>query len=87
MRLGFSSPPKPLRPISSERRHFCELCLSVRPMAMPSPTLFICVVSVGAACGNFAKAMRGIMVTPQSMLGSKLAGVSRVMSSLGSLRR
>ncbi|MCL4786667.1 MAG: hypothetical protein KJ070_07715 [Verrucomicrobia bacterium] len=36
---------------------------------------FICVVSVGSACGNFSKANRGILVTTQSMLGSKLAGI------------
>jgi hypothetical protein len=42
-----------LRPISSERRHFCRLSLNVRPMAIASPTLFICVVSVGSACRNF----------------------------------
>ena len=36
--------------ISSERRHFCRLSLNVRPMAIASPTLFICVVSVGSAC-------------------------------------
>ena len=46
MRQGLPSPPKPLRPISSERRHFCRLSLNVRPMAIASPTLFICVVSV-----------------------------------------
>ena len=39
-----------LRPISGERRHFCRLPLHVRPMAIASPTLFICVVSVGSAC-------------------------------------
>ena len=47
----------------SERRHFCRLSLNVRPMAMASPTLFICVVSVNggraqAPCGNFSKAKR-----------------------------
>src|SRR3954466_7812972 len=51
MRQGLPSPPRPLRPISSERRHFCRLSLNVRPMAIASPTLFICVVSVGSACG------------------------------------
>jgi hypothetical protein len=39
---------------SSERRHFCRLSLNVRPMAIASPTLFICVVSVGSACGMVA---------------------------------
>ena len=32
MRQGLPSPPRPLRPISSERRHFCRLSLNVRPM-------------------------------------------------------
>src|SRR5882724_1761782 len=54
MRQGLPSPPRPLRPISSERRHFCRLSLNVRPMAIASPTLFICVVSVGSACGMVA---------------------------------
>ena len=60
MRQGLPSPPRPLRVlahghrVSSERRHFCRLSLNVRPMAMASPTLFICVVSVGSACGMVA---------------------------------
>ena len=92
MRQGLPSPPRPLRPISSEqwgahaptrasfsaplnesdsaRRRFrrgrrnrharrvCSPSLNVRPMAIASPTLFICVVSVGSACGNFSKAKR-----------------------------
>lgn len=33
--------PTELRPISSERRHFCRFSLNVRPMAIASPTLFI----------------------------------------------
>ena len=32
-------------------------------MAIVSPTLFICVVSMGSASGNFSKANRGIFVT------------------------
>jgi hypothetical protein len=59
MRQGLPSPPRPLRlvahghRVSSERRHFCRLSLNVRPMAIASPRLFICVVSVGSACGEF----------------------------------
>ena len=34
----------------------------MRPMAMASPTLFICVVSTGFAPGNFSNAKRGICV-------------------------
>ena len=37
--------------------------LNVRPMAIVSPTLFICVVRRGSASGNFSKANRGILVT------------------------
>jgi len=33
------------------------------PMAIVSPTLFICVVNVGSASGNFSKAKRGTLVT------------------------
>jgi hypothetical protein len=35
----------------------------VRPMAITSPTDFICVVRRESACGNFSKAKRGILVT------------------------
>ena len=38
-------------------------CLKVRPMAIASPTDFICVVSVSSACGNFSNAQRGILTT------------------------
>ena len=37
--------------------------LKVRPMAIASPTDFICVVSVRSACGNFSKFQRGILTT------------------------
>ena len=57
------SKPKPQRPVSSERRHFCMLSLKVRPMAIASPTDFIEVVSTGLAVGNFSKVKRGILVT------------------------
>jgi hypothetical protein len=32
-------------------------------MAMASPTLFMCVVSVASASGNFSNAKRGIFTT------------------------
>jgi len=32
-------------------------------MLMASPTLFICVFSVGSACGNFSNAKRGTFTT------------------------
>jgi hypothetical protein len=37
--------------------------LKVRPIAMTSPTDFICVVSVRIGLGNFSKAQRGILTT------------------------
>jgi hypothetical protein len=37
--------------------------LNVRPIAIVSPTLFICVVSVRSAPRNFSKAKRGIFTT------------------------
>ncbi len=49
-------------------------------MLMASPTDFICVLNVGSACVNFSKAKRGTFTTAKSIVGSKLAGVSRVMS-------
>ena len=57
------SPLKPKRLISRLRSAFCSASLNVRPMAIASPTLFICVVSVGSACGNFSKVKRGILTT------------------------
>ena len=38
-------------------------CLKVRPMAITSPTLFICVPSTGSAPGNFSNCQRGILTT------------------------
>ncbi len=37
--------------------------MKVRPMAMASPTDFICVVSVWSASGNFSNAQRGNLTT------------------------
>ena len=64
-----SSPPgsaggsSPAWPISRERIAFCRLSFMVRPIAITSPTLFICVVSTLSALGNFSKVKRGIFVT------------------------
>ncbi len=41
----------------------CSDSLNVRPMAIASPTDFICVVSVASAWRNFSKSKRGILVT------------------------
>ena len=53
----------PSWPVSSERSAFCSDSLKVRPMAMASPTDFICVVSVASVPGNFSKAKRGTLTT------------------------
>ena len=37
--------------------------LKVRPIAITSPTDFICVVSVRSARGNFSNAQRGTLTT------------------------
>jgi hypothetical protein len=37
--------------------------LNVRPIAIASPTDFICVVSVRSARGNFSNAQRGTFTT------------------------
>ncbi len=62
-RSPYLPPPKPQAPTSSERSAFCSDSLNVRPMAIASPTLFICVVSVASVCGNFSKVNRGTLVT------------------------
>ena len=49
-------------PISSERIAFCSASLNVRPIAIASPTDFICVVSVVRRRGNFSNVQRGILI-------------------------
>ena len=49
--------------LSSERSAFCSASVKLRPMAIASPTDFMCVVSVGSASGNFSKANRGTLTT------------------------
>ena len=53
----------PSWPVSRERSAFCSDSLKVRPMAMTSPTDFICVVSEVSVPGNFSKAKRGTLTT------------------------
>ena len=48
---------------SSERSAFWSASVKLRPMAMASPTDFMCVVSVGSAAGNFSNAKRGTLTT------------------------
>ncbi len=45
------------------RNAFCSASVKLRPRAMASPTLFIVVVSVGSAAGNFSNANRGTLTT------------------------
>ncbi len=42
---------------------FCSDSLNVRPIAIASPTDFICGPRVSLACGNFSNVKRGILVT------------------------
>ena len=54
---------KPSTPTSSPRSAFCSDSWNVRPIAITSPTDFICVVSRSSACWNFSNAKRGTLVT------------------------
>ena len=48
---------------SSARKAFWKASLNVRPIAIDSPTDFICVVSRGSAARNFSNAKRGHFTT------------------------
>ena len=48
---------------SSERSAFCSASAKLRPIAIASPTDFMCVVSTGSAPGNFSKANLGTLTT------------------------
>ncbi len=48
---------------SSDRIPFCSASLKVRPIAMTSPTDFICVPRVLSAPGNFSNCHFGILTT------------------------
>jgi len=49
--------------ISSERIAFWSDSWKVRPIAIASPTDFICGVRMSVACGNFSNVKRGILTT------------------------
>ncbi len=49
--------------LSSDRSAFCSASVKLRPMAIASPTLFMWVVRVGSAPGNFSNANRGTLTT------------------------
>ncbi len=48
---------------SSERSALLSASVKLRPIAIASPTDFMCVVSVGSAVGNFSNAKRGTFTT------------------------
>jgi len=48
---------------SSERSAFCSASGKLRPIAIASPTDFMCVVSTGSAPGNFSNVKRGTLTT------------------------
>src|SRR5208283_642928 len=50
-------------PVSSERQAFISASLKVRPMAITSPTDFICGPRVSSAPGNFSNCHLGILTT------------------------
>ena len=49
--------------LSSERSAFCSASGKLRPIAIASPTDFMCVVSTGFAPGNFSNANLGTLTT------------------------
>ncbi len=53
----------PSTPTSSPRSAFWNDSWKVRPIAITSPTDFICVVRRSTASGNFSNAKRGTLVT------------------------
>ena len=48
---------------SRERSAFANACLNVRPIAIASPTDFMCVVRPASEPGNFSNAKRGHFTT------------------------
>ncbi len=50
-------------PVSSERSAFIIASLKVRPIAITSPTDFICGPSVSSAPGNFSNCHFGTLTT------------------------
>ena len=54
---------KPNTPISKDRRALLRDSLKVRPIAITSPTDFICVERTGSVMRNFSKVNRGIFTT------------------------
>ena len=57
------SSSRPSEPTSRPRSAFWNDSWKVRPIAITSPTDFICVVRRSFASGNFSKAKRGTLVT------------------------
>jgi len=69
------------------RMPFQSASLNVRPIAMTSPTDFICVPRVGSAPGNFSKAHFGNLGHHVVDGGLEAGGVLRVISLRISSRR
>ena len=61
--LGSGVKSKTAALLSSERSAFWSASVKLRPIAIASPTDFMCVVSVGSAPGNFSNAKRGTFTT------------------------
>ena len=61
--FAISGDSKPEDPISRPRMAFCNDSLKLEPIAITSPTDFICEVRVGLAPANFSKLNLGILVT------------------------
>ena len=68
-------------PVSSERSAFCSDSWKVRPMAMTSPTDFICVVRRASAFGNFSR-RRLQKSWSSSTISSFVCGCTRFRSSM-----
>ena len=60
---GSSAQSKIAAVFSRLRSAFCSASVKLRPIAIASPTDFMCVVSVGSAVGNFSNANRGTFTT------------------------
>ena len=57
------TPSSPEKPCSRLWNAFWSDSVNVRPMAITSPTAFICVVSSSSTPSNLSKFQRGILVT------------------------
>src|SRR3546814_9930431 len=77
---------RPTLPVSSPRSAFCSDSWNVRPIAITSPTDFICVVRRESACGNFSNAKRGILVRSEEHT-SELQSLMRISYAVFCLKK